>query len=118
MPLKFLEKRTCNKDSISKSFNTSTKFHAETYLKKFGWKGYGHGLRDGSLVIPYQLPLIKKSIGYMDAWWIDLFNKKVASLNVGLSKHKNKSDKPKKSLLYTHFVLSKENNVLKKGSKE
>ncbi|QSL64595.1 hypothetical protein MERGE_001896 [Pneumocystis wakefieldiae] len=104
--------------SKSKSSNPSTKFNAETYLKKFGWKGHGHGFRDGSLVTPCQLPLIKKNIGYMDAWWIDLFNKRVSSLNVGLSKHKKKSDQCKKSLLYTRFTPSKENGVSREAFKE
>lgn len=85
------------------SSNLSTRFHPEKYLKTLGWKGYGYGFRDDSLIKPLQLPMIRKTgLGQDNTWWTHLFNTRLESLG------EIKQEKKVQKGLYKHFVQSKE----------
>ncbi|KTW31313.1 uncharacterized protein T551_01385 [Pneumocystis jirovecii RU7] len=88
------------------SLHTSppSRLHAEQYLKAFGWKGYGHGLRANSLAVPLQLPpASKQGLGsQVEAWWTRLLDTRLASLEVGTQPEKTATGTSQG--LYARFV--------------
>ncbi|KAG5513997.1 hypothetical protein PMAC_000619 [Pneumocystis sp. 'macacae'] len=84
------------------------RLHAEQYLKAFGWKGRGYGLRANSLAVPLQLPSSGKQGSQVEAWWTCLLDTRLSLLEVKTQSEKtavNASDPISTPQgLYAHFV--------------